>query len=95
MKEIPFQHNGQEYVVRIVFDGATYHIRALKDGRPANGYGYTVTQETAFDLYNVHGYDALQDQVQGAIDDVKTGRWEKYVAAVNAYRQSMLQGGAV
>jgi len=97
MKEIPFQHNGQEYLVRIVFNAeeSTYNIKAFKDGNPANGYGYSVTQETAFDLFHTIGYNALREQVHAAMDDVVTGKWERYLFDIQTFQNQMQKGGVV
>ena len=78
-----FNHDGKEYEIRIASDGHTIHIRAFLNGKPANGYTYSVEVLTKAEISgtSINPYEQL---VETAITDVKNGTWESYVAAVNA-----------
>ena len=83
-----FQHNGIAYEVRIVTDGQAIWVRAFQGGRPANGYSYRVELETQIvALSDKHPSDLVVNLIDIAMDDVKNGRWEQYVAAVKAEKR--------
>jgi hypothetical protein len=78
-----FEHNGRSYEVRIVTDGQTFWVRAFLNGRPANGYTYSVDAQTQIEaLSRKYSEDLIASLIVTAEDDVKTGRWERYAAAV-------------
>ncbi len=79
-----FEHKGKEYEVRVASDGHTIHIRAFLSGKPANGYTYTVEALTQIDAKTSGAsIDPVEEMIKTAISDVKSGMWEKYVAAVS------------
>jgi len=78
-KKIPFEHEGKDWEIRIFSDGWKFKVKAYIDGRPANGYSYSVEMPTAFDLQTVTGTDAIQTLVDIAKEDVVRNKWEKYV----------------
>jgi hypothetical protein len=83
-----FQHNGIAYEVRIVTDGQTIWVRAFQGGRAANGYTYSVALETQIvALTDKYPSDLVVNLIEIAEDDVKSGRWEQYVAAVKAEKR--------
>lgn len=78
-----FEHNGKTYEVRFASDGHTYHVRAFLDGKPANGYAYSVEMLTQFDAESTSALiNPLQELISTAERDVRNGTWEKYVEAV-------------
>jgi len=80
-----FQHNGKDYEIRIASDGHTFHVRVFVDGRPANGYTYSVEVLTQIDAAAIgSGIDLLETLIKTAEQDVRNGTWEQYVSAVNA-----------
>jgi hypothetical protein len=82
MKIVPFEHNGKKYEVRIISDGNTVFIKTFLNGKPANGYRYSVELITAFELEQVMGYDGIRDLVEMAKSDVINGTWEKYLKVI-------------
>ena len=44
-----FQHDGKDYEIRISSDGCTIRIRTFLNGKPANGYIYSVDLLTQVD----------------------------------------------
>lgn len=79
-----FEHAGREYEVRFTSDGHTMHIRVFLNGKPANGYTYSVEVLTQIDA-KMSGalIDPVEEMIKTAISDAKNGMWEKYVAAVS------------
>ena len=77
-----FLHNGKEYETRIISDGETIRIKVFQNGKPANGYSYSVRLDVAFDLKQMIGIDGIKDLIDTAKNDVIVGRWEKYLEAV-------------
>ncbi len=81
----PFTHNGKEYEVRIASDGYTFHVRTFLNGKPANGYTYSVDVLTQDDAHMSNAQvNPVEELIKIAKSDVTNGIWEKYVAAVNA-----------
>jgi hypothetical protein len=80
-----FDHDGKTYEIRIASDGHTIRIRAFLNGKPANGYTYSVEVLTQVDAQMSGALiDPIEELIKTAISDVKNGIWEKYVAAVRA-----------
>lgn len=81
-----FQHDGRNYEVRITADeNNTVLVRVFaEDGRPANGYSYSVDLLTRLDAATSGTINPVDVLVNVAISDVKGGTWERYVAAVEA-----------
>lgn len=82
----PFEHSGKDYEVRVASNGLTTFVRAFqKDGQPANGYSYSVDLETQQDAAAIgSAFDPVEELVKTAQEDVVSGLWEKYLAAVRA-----------
>ena len=81
----PFEHNGKQYEVRPASDGKTIYIRAFLDGKPANGYTYSVELLTVINAHtDALSIDPVRVLIDAAVNDVKNGRWEQYVAAAKA-----------
>ena len=68
---IPFSAHDREYETRVVFDGLTFRLRVFLDSRPANGFEYSVTMQTAMDLNDLTGIDAVNELVRVAEDHVR------------------------
>ena len=80
-----FQHDGNDYEIRISSDGHTIYIRAFFNGKPANGYMYSVEVLNQVDA-KITGTlcNPAEELIKTAESDVKNGTWEKYLAAVSA-----------
>ena len=76
---VPFEHDGKEYEIRVISDGATIYIRAFYQNRTANGYSYQVGVMKYFDLKKLMGFDAIKDLVDSAKQDVVENRWERFL----------------
>jgi hypothetical protein len=77
-----FQHNGRTYEIRIASDGATVRVRAFLDGRPANGFEYSVDIAVLVDAATQkYPPDLVETLVETAEVDVKDGLWERALAA--------------
>jgi hypothetical protein len=68
---IPFSAHDKDYEVRVVFDGMTFRLRVFLNGRPANGFEYSVTMETAMDMKNITDVDAVAELVRVAEEHVR------------------------
>lgn len=85
---IPFECEDKEYEIRIASDGATIHIRAFYQNKPANGYSYQVDIMKHFDLRRLMGFDAIKDFINSAKEDISTKRWERFLEAMETVNQS-------
>jgi hypothetical protein len=74
---IPFTHDGKHYEIRCAFDGYTIHVRPFLDGRPANGFEYSVDLPVAVDFRQWTGSSAVQPLIDSAKNDIVNGSWEK------------------
>jgi len=79
IKTEKFEFEGEEYEVRIYGAAWNFTVRAYLNGKPANGYTYSVVLPTAIDLKNAHNLDAIQFLVDNAKRDIEQKTWEKYV----------------
>jgi len=68
---IPFNAHDKDYEVRVVFDGMTFRLRVFLDGRPANGFEYSVTMEKAMDMKSITDVDAVAELVRVAEEHVR------------------------
>jgi len=82
MTTIPFTHLNQSYEIRCVFDGHTYHVRAFKDGKPANGFTYTVSFDVAFAMKTAQDQNIVDIFVEDAKRDITEDRWAKLLLAI-------------
>ena len=79
---VTFQNDGKDYEIRITSDGFTTRIRVFLDGKPANGYTYSVDSVTAFDLRRVLGVKAIDDLIETAKNDIINKNWERFLEAI-------------
>ena len=82
MTIIPFNHLGQDYEIRCLYDGHTLHVRAFKDGKPANGFHYSVSSEVDFDLKTTQGQNAVAIFIENAKRDITEDRWNMLLSAL-------------
>lgn len=69
----------KEYEIRTYNLAWDITIKVFLGGQPANGYSYSVSLPTAFDLFTVAQSDAVKLLVNKAKQDVIDKAWEKYV----------------
>jgi hypothetical protein len=74
---IPFTHDGKHYEIRCASDGYSVHVRAFLDGRPANGFEYSVDLPVAVDFRQWEGLSVVQPLIDYAKNDIVSGSWEK------------------
>lgn len=78
-----FEFEGKIYETRISSDGWTTNIRVFLDGKPANGYTYSVELPVIVDAKKGKlPIDPKEDLIETAKNDVKEKRWEKYLEAI-------------
>lgn len=78
-----FEHNGRTYEIRIAQYGHVTRVRAFLQGKPANGYVYSVDATTVVDTKMIdYPIDLVRQLIDTAINDVRQGYWEQYVTAV-------------
>lgn len=78
-----FEFEGRSYEVRIASDGFTTHIRVFFNGKPVNGYTYSVDLETRLDAKMTKALiNPLEEMIKTAINDVKEKTWERYLEAI-------------
>ncbi len=83
MTTIPFKHLNQGYEIRCEYHGHTLHVRAYKDGKPANGFNYSVSFEAVFDMKTTQGQDAVAILAEDAKRDITEDRWQKLLSALS------------
>ncbi len=81
IKTEQFENGGTTYEIRVEGSGWDYTVCAFLNGKPANGYRYSVSLPTAFDLRTVADLDAIKVLVDAAKRDVTEKIWEQYVDA--------------
>ena len=81
IKTDTFEFEGKEYEIRIHGSAWDFTVRAYLNGKPANGYSYSISLPTEIDLKSAHNLDAVQILVGYAKRDIKQKMWEKYIKA--------------
>jgi hypothetical protein len=89
MHSIPFTANEKNYEVRLTTDGATVRLRAFAkdEGKPANGYIYSVDINTIHDLKVLAEIDVIKALIKTAQDDVIQKRWENLLLAIESLKK--------
>lgn len=82
-----FTANGKTYEIQLSSDEGGIKVRAFTGGKPANGYSYHVTFETAHDLKVVAGLDAVKELIRIAEDDVVQQRYEGLLKALKMLKK--------
>ena len=78
-----FEFEGRSYEVRIASDGFTTHIRVFFNGKPANGYTYSIDLETRLDAEMTKVLiNPLDEMIETAINDIREKTWEHYLEAI-------------
>lgn len=77
-----FTANGKPYEIRLIADQGNITVRAFTGDKPANGYSYNVTFETACDISAIAGVDAVRELVKIAEEDVVKQRYEGFLNAL-------------
>ena len=84
-----FGFDGKKYEVRIASDGHTTRIRTFLNGKPANGYTYSVDLITASEIKeSLLSVDPVEELVKTAISDVKEKTWDRYLEAVKQLKEN-------
>lgn len=73
LQQIHFEFEEKQYEVRLTNDGLTTNIRVFLDGKPANGYSYTVE----VDANHRTTADPVEEMVDTAINHIKEKTWER------------------
>lgn len=76
-----FSFEGKDYQIRVDLTSDGYRVRAFLDGKPANGYMYSVDEITNMDMRQSHGISAWSHLVTVAKADVENKIWDQYLAA--------------
>jgi len=77
-----FTVNDKEYEIRVEYTGQELVVRAYHNNKPANGYSYHITIETARNLSDLANLDAINELVAIAESDVTEKRYEKLISAI-------------
>jgi hypothetical protein len=78
-----FPYNGKTYEIKVFHGENGFIVQAFLNGRRANGYSYSVDYDTNFKFEWDNGYEAFSHLIEVAKADIKSGMWEKFVAARN------------
>lgn len=83
MNEREFEFEGKNYKVRSWEVDSIYKVRVFFDGKPANGYCYTVEIEDNIEAKKgKYPVDLLKDLMELAEQDIKEKKWERYCEIV-------------
>ena len=74
-----FETNGEKYQIEMLSNGNEITVRAMQNGKPANGYPYRVTNETAHDFAVFAGQDVVKELVKVAKSHVQEQLYEKLI----------------
>jgi hypothetical protein len=78
-----FEFENKSYEIRIVSDGWKTRIRVFLDGKPANGYEYSVELPVMINAKNGKlPFDPKEELIVNAENDVREKRYERYLEAV-------------
>jgi len=74
-----FEFEGKKYEIRVTCGGGRISVRAYRGDLPANGYEYSVDEDTSFDLTHVTGIGAVRHLMKQAGSDVENKVYESYL----------------
>lgn len=74
-----FVFENKNYEIHVFNDGWEITVRTYYNGKPANGYKYSVSLPTAFDLFKITQTDAVKVLKERAKKDVEDNLWNRYV----------------
>ena len=81
-----FDFEGRHYEIYVITEADRKVVQAYVEGKPANGYSYSVDFLTRMGFKHSMGYDPLADLITTAEDDVRSKTWERYCEAVRQVR---------
>src|SRR5690606_33148820 len=74
-----FIYENNEYEIRVFNVGWEIIVKVFFNNKPANGFSYSVSLPTAFDLADVTETDIVKVFKDRAKSDIENKIWQKYV----------------
>jgi hypothetical protein len=78
-KNIPFNHEGKEYEIRIFYDDSEISVVVFFNHHPVNGYRYQIKFSKNIDIekfLDVRNFDNLIDSAK---NDILNNSWERFL----------------
>ena len=75
-ESIPFQWDGKDYQIRILYDDRVINVAAFQNNRPANGFRYQIQIPKSCDAGKVLEKHPVPDLVEVCKKDITENRWE-------------------
>jgi len=75
-KQIPFDHDGKYYDIRIMYDQKTINVAAFSNNYPANGFRYQVLIPKGCDGERVLNEYPADDLVEKCKQDLMQNNWD-------------------
>ena len=75
-KKIPWEHGGEDYEIRVLYDNRTINVAAFLNNHPANGFRYQVQIPKGCDAKVVLEKHAVPHLIEACKTDIVEKRWE-------------------
>src|SRR5713226_6728007 len=92
LKTEAFTFEERQYEIHLYGNAWDFTVHVYLDGKPANGYSYSVSLPTAMDLRIARDLDAVRVLIDDAKRDIENKAWEKYVEAYIANLKKVPSG---
>ncbi len=79
-KNISWEHAGNEYQIRIMFDANLINVVAFTNNYPANGFRYQVLLPKSSNVQNILSSGNFSNLIDNAKEDIKNNRWENLLS---------------
>ena len=76
---IKYDYHGKNYEIRILQVTNGYIVRAFLNGKPANGYSYSVDFYTQIEFEWIKNSSVYSHLIEIAKQDIASGRWDKFI----------------
>lgn len=78
LKKIPWEHGGNDYEIRVLYDDRTINVVAFLNSHPANGFRHQVQLPKGCDAKIVLEKHPVPDLVEACKKDIEEKRWEGF-----------------
>ena len=78
-KNIPWEHEGKEYEIRIMFEDKLINILPFYNNHPANGFRYQIQLSKKIQVKNLLKIENFTHIIENTKEDIKNERWKLFL----------------
>ncbi len=77
-KTIPWEHDGKEYDIRIMFDDRLINILPFYNNHPANGFRYQMQLSKNIQVRDILKIENFEPTIEDIKEDIINDRWKHF-----------------